>query len=276
MEITKRILKEELTIFNERLKLTKETLILIENQDYVKYVLGITIPLNESQSYETQKLILKEALNVQDLAKAIVQKVGEKVNTVVTGVKDLNDLSRIIYSIITDKSGTLAEKALGILKGELTNAVNRITYMINNIITKAGSIVTNIKNLLDPITTHLKTLSQKILSGYNGIAGILIMLGLATAIIWAEQELLNFQIDKIADWIKKGTTNLLTKLFNSYGNFFKDVFGNLALNDILSFFSDFDLGPIVQSAKIISIMAMLLQPVVQRFNLRKDFNPQQA
>ena len=51
MTLTKTLLREELTIFNEKLKLTKETLILIENPDYVKYVLGINVSLNESQSF---------------------------------------------------------------------------------------------------------------------------------------------------------------------------------------------------------------------------------
>ena len=62
MTLTKTLLREELTIFNEKLKLTKETLILIENPDYVKYVLGINVSLNESQSFETKRLILQEAL----------------------------------------------------------------------------------------------------------------------------------------------------------------------------------------------------------------------
>ena len=70
MNLIKTLVKEELTIFNERVKLTKETLSLIENQDYVKYVLGINVPLNESHSFETKQLILKEALNLQTLSQS--------------------------------------------------------------------------------------------------------------------------------------------------------------------------------------------------------------
>jgi hypothetical protein len=278
MQLTKTLLREELTIFNEKLKLTKETLILIENQDYVKYVLGISVPLNESQSFETKKLILQEALNIQDLAKSIAQKVGDKVNTVVTGINDLNDLSRIIYAIITDKSGALADKALTILKSELNDALNRFKTKMDGIISQTSKAINNVKNLLEPITTHLMQLGKKILGNYSGITGILAMLGLTTAIIWAEDEFLSLAIDKIMVWIKNDSGKNLSKLFSAFGNFFKEIFTRIGLNDIISFFTNFDnvLGPVVQSAKIISIMAMLLKPVVQRFNLKKFSTPQPA
>ena len=276
MTLTKTLLREELTIFNEKLKLTKETLILIENPDYLKYVLGINVSLNESQSFETKQLILKEALNVQDLAKSIVQKVGNKINTVVTGVNDLNDLSRIIYAIITDKSGALADKALGILKAELNDALNRFKTKIDGIISKTIKVVNNVKSLLEPITTQLMSLGKKILGNYAGITGILAMLGLTTAIIWAEDEFLSFATDKIIVWLKNGSSKNLLKLFDAFGNFFKEIFTRIGLDDIISFFTSFDnaLGPIVQTAKIVSIMAMLLKPVVQRFNLKKFTTPQ--
>ena len=276
MELTKTLLREELTIFNEKLKITKETLILIENPDYVKYVLGINVSLNENQSFETKQLILKEALNIQDLAKSIVQKVGNTINTVVTGVNDLNDLSRIIYAIITDKSGVLADKALGILKAELNDALNRFKTKIDSIINQTIKVVNNVKSLLEPITTQLMSLGKKILGNYTGITGILAMLGLTTAIIWAEDEFLSFAIDKIIVWLKNGSSKNLLKLFDAFGNFFKEIFTRIGLDDIISFFTNFDnaLGPIVQTAKIVSIMAMLLKPVVQRFNLKKFTIPQ--
>ena len=272
MELIKNLLREELTIFNERLKLTKETHILIENLDYVKYVLGITIPLNESQSFQTKQLILQEALNIQDLAKSIIQKVGNKVNTVVSGINDLNDLSRIIYLIITDKTGELANKTNLTLKSELKDALNRFSDKMNTIIINTNKVFNNIKELLDPIIKKILDLGNKLIQNYDGIKGILATLGLTTAIIWCENEFLNFAINNIVEKIRNGFINNISKVFSTFGDFFQEIFSNIQLNDIIGFFTNFNnvLGPVIQSSKIITIMANLLKPVVQKFKINKS------
>jgi hypothetical protein len=266
MPLTKTLLREELTIFNEKLKLTKETLILIENQDYVKYVLGISVPLNESQSFETKKLILQEALNIQDLAKSIVQKVGDKVNIVVTGVKDINDVLTIIYKIATDSTGELAKKGELILKQTIEDTLTIFKQNIQKIENFLGIQIQKFKQGLDDITNKVITLVKK-LENYAGLVGILGLLGFATLLEWVNKKILNVA----ANFVKNNGLDILKKAFDSFGTFFKEIFGQLTIDNIISYFKNFDgvLGPIVNTAEIITIMAEILRPILQRFNLRK-------
>lgn len=270
MNLIKTLVREELTIFNEKVKLTNETLSLIENQDYVKYVLGINAPLNESQSFETRQLIIQEALNLQTLSQSIQKYVGDKVNTVVTGVKDIKDVLTIIYKIATDATGELAKKGELILKQTIEEILTTYKQNIKKIETGLGTQIQNFKQGLDDITNKVITLIKK-LENYAGLVGILGMLAFATLLQWANQKILNVA----ADFVKNKGLDLLQKAFNSFGTFFKEIFGQLTIDNIIGYFKNFDgvLGPIVNTAEIITIMAIILRPIVQRFNLKKKPRP---
>ena len=267
MQLTKTLLREELTIFNEKLKLTKETLILIESPDYVRYVLGITTPLNENQSFETKQLIIQEALNLQTLSQSIQKYVGDKVNTVVTGVKDIKDVLTIIYKIATDATGELAKKGEFVLKQTIEKILITFKQNIQKIETELGSKIQNFKQALDDITNKVISLIKK-LENYAGLVGILGMLAFATLLEWINQKIL----DVAVNFVKNKGLDLLQKAFNSFGTFFKEIFGQLTIDNIIGYFKNFDgvLGPIVNTAEIITIMAVILRPIVERFNLKKN------
>jgi hypothetical protein len=269
MNLIKTLVKEELTIFNESVKLTKETLSLIENQDYVKYVLGINVSLNESQSFETKQLILQEALNLQSLSQSIQKYVGDKVNTVITGVKDVKDVLKIIYQIATDATGELAKKGELILKKTIEETLNTYKQKIQGIESKLGTQIQNFKEVLDNLTNKVVNLVKK-LESYTGLAGILGLLAFATLLQWVNQKILGVA----ADFIKNNGIETLKKAFDSFGAFFKEIFGQLSIDNIIGYFKNFDgvLGPIVNTAEIITIMAVILRPIVQKFNLNKKLN----
>jgi hypothetical protein len=270
MNLIKTLVREELTIFNEKVKLTKETLSLIENQDYVKYVLGINVPLNESQSFETKQLILQEALNLQSLSQSIQKYVGDKVNTVVTGVKDVKDVLKIIYQIATDATGELAKKGELILKQTIEETLNTYKQKILEIESKLGTQIQNFKEGLDNLTNKVINLVKK-LESYTGLVGILGLLAFATLLQWVNQKILGVAVD----FIKKNGLETLKKAFDSFGTFFKEIFGQLSIDNIIGYFKNFDgvLGPIVNTAEIITIMAVILRPIVQKFNLKKKAAP---
>ena len=271
MTLTKTLLREELTIFNEKLKLTKETLILIENPDYVKYVLGINVSLNENQSFETKRLILQEAFNIQGLAKSIVQKYGDKINTIVNGVKDLDDVGRIIYLIIQDKTGTFAKKALDSLTKSVNAALKRFQQQVLGIEKAATNTIGDLTAQLGPIVTQLTTLTNKILGNYTGITGVLALLGLATVLLWLEEKVLSTIQGKIKDFFKDSIINKIKKVLDSFGEYFKKIFTNLTINTITGFFSTFNsiLGGLVIASDIMGILSFLLEPVIERFDFRK-------
>lgn len=270
MNLIKTLVREELTIFNEKVKLTNETLSLIENQDYVKYVLGINVPLNESQSFETKQIILQEALNIQTLATSIKNYVGDAVNTVVDGVKDMKDILTIIYQIATDKTGELAKQTAESLKNYLTKSFDDFKAEIIKIKEKIKLTGENIEATIENILNKVLELTKK-LANYEGLTGILAILGLVTLLTWLGQKYLS----KITKFIGGEIITTIKKALTSYSNFFKEIFSTIGINDIIKFFKNFDavLGSIVTSAEIITIMANILrQPLIiikNEFNLEK-------
>ena len=119
---------------------------------------------------------------------------------------------------------------------------------------------------LSHITNHVITLIKK-LEGYQGLVGILALLAFATLLQWVNKKVLGVSVD----FVKNNGLDLLKKAFNSFGQFFKEIFAQLDIEAIIGYFTSFDniLGPIANAAEIMGIMAVILRPVIQRFNLAK-------
>ena len=187
-------------------------------------------------------------------------------NSVVTGVKDIKDVLTIIYKIATDKTGSLAKKGETILKQSIQSTLTAFNQKIQVILTQFGEKINGLKENVTNISNHVISLIKK-LEGYEGLAGILALLAFSTLLQWVNQKVLGVAVD----FVKNKGLELLKKAFNSFGEFFKQIFAQLDINEIIGYFTSFDkyLGPIANGAEIIGIMAVILRPVIQRFNLAK-------
>ena len=160
----------------------------------------------------------------------------------------------------------MVKKAEKILKESIEDSLIRFKQAVVTFENKLGTNIKNFKPTLDGIITHVTTLVKK-LENYIGLTGILAMLGFATLMEWVNQKVFSLTT-KFETVIK-----IIKEAYNSFGDYFKQLFGNLTIDVIINYFKDFNnklhLGVIAKTAEIIGIMARILRPILQRFNLIK-------
>jgi hypothetical protein len=109
MNTIKALLKEELALNDRRKLLSEESIILINNPHYIKYTLGVDLPINENYSLSIRKQIIEEQIIIESILGSINNYIGvaydktkEKAIEVVNSIKSLKDIAKFFKDILVD------------------------------------------------------------------------------------------------------------------------------------------------------------------------------
>jgi len=293
---TRQLLKEELLLNDRRNNLSLESLALIENPIYIKHILGIDVPLNESISFEIRRLIIEEEEKVSKFGETLRNYIGgkiagtkEKITQVVTDVSTLKDAAVLIWDLWINPEFMIP--AMKSIKGVLSGIFNSIKTAWGNITSFIGASSTNFKTGFDNIITKIENIVNKLSSG-DGLFTFISIMGFAALLKWLYDntiiKLVNFGNELV------GLKDILSNLTDAVANFlagFKDfelsalatfdikpilewfnTIGNNAI-DIVKWFKQKTvqkiLGNVVIGLQIISVLAFVLTPVIKSINWAK-------
>ena len=295
MEI-KLLLREELLLNDRRNKLSAESLSLIENPLYVKHILGVNIPLNESISFELRKLIIEEEEKVVKFGQSLKNFIGgqiasanQKITQVVTNVATLKDAAVLIWDLWINPEFMVP--AMNSIKNVLSNIFNTIKTAWATITSFLGDANIDFKTGFDGIISKIENVITKLHSG-EGLFTFISIMGFSALIKWLYDNV----IQTILKFGKKlvNFKDILIELKDAVISFldgFKDFqFSTLLSFDIqpiLDWFSQIGssaieilawfkeesvkhlLGHIIISLQIISVLAYVLAPVIKSINWSK-------
>jgi hypothetical protein len=273
MYSTKTLLREEIALNDKKMLLSEHSLMMIQNSSYVKNVLGINAPLNESYSLSIRKQIIEEQIIIENLLDSInnyvgnlVQKGKEKTLNFISSVKTLKELL----------DSELMDEATQNVKNSLTEQLNYFKNKIKAILTM---VKVNVQGLTDKLNTFLENILNygNGLINKNGWVAFLTMLGLAVLLTWINKKWLDSISGNIIDGLKKidGVVNL----FNSLKNLIKTAVSNLGVEKIFDWFNGLvtegsGIGLIFTISEIIIIISEIVKPTIRtittKLNLQKN------
>jgi hypothetical protein len=281
MYSTKTLLREEIALNDKKMLLSEHSLMMIQNSSYVKNVLGINAPLNESYSLSIRKQIIEEQIIIENLLDSInnyvgnlVQKGKEKTLNFISSVKTLKELAIFFKDILLDSE--LMDEATQNVKNSLTEQLNYFKNKIKAILTM---VKVNVQGLTDKLNTFLENILNygNGLINKNGWVAFLTMLGLAVLLTWINKKWLDSISGNIIDGLKKidGVVNL----FNSLKNLIKTAVSNLGVEKIFDWFNGLvtegsGIGLIFTISEIIIIISEIVKPTIRtittKLNLQKN------
>jgi hypothetical protein len=281
---TKQLLREELYLHNRKKLLSEQSLLIIQDDFYVKTTLGIDKLLYENNLFEYKKLIIEQQIIVESMLVSIndylgnlVQKGKEKSLQLINDIKNIKDLAILFKNILLDPK--LMEEAIENVKNAINNQLDRFKLLIEKVL---QVISVNLVGFTD----KLKTFLDNVLNYGNefldkkGWVGFIMGLGLAVLLTWINknwlEKLSSAFLDKITDQIKN--IESVINIFNSLKDLSSYVASNLGIDNILNWFINFGtktqlIGVAFLAAEIIKIIYDILVPTVRdvktRFNLSK-------
>jgi hypothetical protein len=278
---TKTLLREEIVLNNKKIQLSEHSLMMIEDSSYVKNVLGINVPLNESYSLSIRKQIIEQQIIVENLLNSInnylgnlVQKGKEKTLNFIKSVKTLKELAIFFKDILLDVE--LMNEATQNVKNALTKQLNYFESKIKIILTKFKANIQGLTDKLNNFLTNILNYGNDLLNK-NGWIGFLTMLGLAVLLTWINKKWLDVITDNIVEGLKK--IDGVISIFNNLKNLIKTAASNLGVEKIFDWFTSLGIdasgiGVVFTISEIITIISEIVTPTVEtitkKFNLQKN------
>ena len=229
---TKQLLREELNLTNKKMLLSEESLSLINSSEYVKYVLGIDLTLNEHYSLSVRKQIIEEQLIFENFVDSIKTFLKDKYNKTVETVKNIYDVMILIKDIIINPKKL--QTAIFLAKKNLNNSLKSLTTKITNFLNTINitNITTYLKNFLNKVTNIVNKLV-----GYDGWKGFILVSGISLLLSYAVKN----YIDPILTNTSKFFNKQFIEMFESKMNLFKELFSLIPnANDIKQIFDWFN------------------------------------
>jgi hypothetical protein len=281
---TKQLLREELYLHNRKKLLSEQSLLIIQDDFYVKTTLGIDKFLYENNLFEYKKLIIEQQIIIESMLVSInnylgnmVQKGKEKSLQLMNDIKNVKDLAILFKNILLDPK--LMEEAIENVKNAINNQLDRIKLLIEKVIQVISvnlvGFTDKLKTFLDNVLKYGKEFLDK-----KGWVGFIMGLGLAVLLTWVNKNWLEklggVVLDKTIEQIKN--IESVINIFNSLKDLSSYVASNLGIENILKWFINFGtktqlIGVTFLAAEIIKIIYDILVPTVRdvktRFNLSK-------
>jgi hypothetical protein len=236
----KSLLTEELILNDKKNLLSEYSLLMINDSNYVKHVLGIDVPLNEHYSLALRKRIIEEQLSMQGVLNsankflgAVIEKGKENVIKVVDTISSMKDVTMLFRDLIlSPENMESANRALAKVCNSLSSSIDElINYLTNKLkVNIAGfsdkmtGLLTHIKNVLINLTTT------------TGWLGFLSKLGFATLITYIKVNFFDTILKSGMDFITK-TPNLLagiSTLLNMFEDFKTTIINSIDISSIVS------------------------------------------
>ena len=236
----KSLLTEELILNDKKNLLSEYSLLMINDSNYVKHVLGIDVPLNEHYSLALRKRIIEEQLSMQGVLNsankflgAVIEKGKENVIKVVDTISSMKDVTMLFRDLIlSPENMESANRALAKVCNSLSSSIDEvINYLTNKLkVNIAGfsdkmtGLLTHIKNVLINLTTT------------TGWLGFLSKLGFATLITYIKVNFFDTILKSGMDFITK-TPNLLagiSTLLNMFEDFKTTIIKSIDISSIIS------------------------------------------
>tara|TARA_A100001011_G_scaffold245813_1_gene253817 strand:- start:152 stop:1885 length:1734 start_codon:yes stop_codon:yes gene_type:complete len=174
-----------MNLLNEHIRLPPDVKARIYNEEYVRVVLGIKVPLNESYpySYELQEKILEEQLLLEGFFSDFKKLGGDAKNAALALRYIMQDSSRL-------------QEYMGLIKAELEGAYDSLTEFLETILESIDGLSSKVAKTLKKVSEWATDLLEKVntfvqdaLSG-DGWKGAMILSGALVGIgfIWSKLE----------------------------------------------------------------------------------------
>ena len=283
MNDTRTLLREEIALNDRKMLLNEQTMLLIENSEYIKQVLGIQTPLFEYYSFELRKQIIDEALSIQGVLQSAnnylvgqIEKGKEYVVKAIDAVKSTKDIVILFKNLIlSPENMAKANRGLNKICTDLTNdAQSVITYITE----KLPNIVNFTEGMVNMLN-KLKRIVTDEING-NGWTGFLAKFGLACLMTYIKINVFDKILKLGIQFIKDGAVLFtgVQGLLQLFKNFKETIIQNGDIKQIINWITNigkeaallklalaFDIMVAVQT-----VCTALLAVINFKFDLRKQ------
>jgi hypothetical protein len=272
MNNIKTLLKEELALNDRRKLLSEESIISINNPQYIKYTLGIDLPINENYSLSIRKQIIEEQIIIESILGSINNYIGvaydktkEKTLEVVNSIKSLKDIAKFFKDILVDSE--LMKVAIDSIKKSLSKTMATIKDATNKILDKLKVSSDGFNDKFAKLIEHVENVAKN-LSSNTGWAGFLMLLAFTTLLVYLEKTFIRNMMEKGVDFISKNTNIIgsVSDVLNSFKEL-KNLVSSLDIKPILSWFTDIGvdiaIGGVFTAIDIINLISQILAPIIK-------------
>lgn len=278
MNNIKQLLKEELDLLNRKSLLSEQSILLIENRDYVEHILGIKPPINEIYSLSIRKQIIEEQLLVENLLDSINKYIGmaydkgkEKAIEVIDSIKTLKDIAKFFKDILLDP--LLMKAAIDGLRRSLEKIIITVKNIVEKIISTIKINSETFNEKFNALVKHIENVGKTLMNG-SGWKDLIMMLGFTVLLTYVENSFLTSILTKGSDFITKNYVskddNIIMSIANMLNNFkgLKDLaITTLDITPILNWFTKIGIGATVGGAfaaiDVIMLISTVLTPIIK-------------
>lgn len=270
MNNTRTLLREEIVLNDRKMLLSEHSISLIEDSQYVKYVLGIETPLVEYYSFETRKKIIEEQIKMQDVLINATKLSGIATFTinVVQSIKNLKDIAILFKDLIL--SPDLMAQATQAMAGVCSDLSKKVLGVVSWIKANVKVKIEGFTGLMEPMLEHV---SQTLLSLANktGWLGFLSMLGFCVYVEYLYQAVFVKILQQGVNFITSSVKFLFSgvkEVLDMFKDFSSFIVNSIDISQIINF-----LGGILHSAifkqmkfafSVIATVATILAPVIKK------------
>jgi len=272
----KKILKEELFIYNSKIQLSEESLSLINNSYYVEHILGIKKELNENYSLNLRKQIITEQLIVENLLDSINKYVGnivgkgkEKAMEVVDSITNLKDIAKLFKDLLLDPE--LMVNAILSIKKLLLKTINEIKQSVIKIVGIINNKISGFTDKFEKLMLHIEKVATSV-SSKTRWKGFLMILGFLTLLSYLEQTVFGKIINGGVNFILQNTNIIagISGVFNTFKELKELALSTFEIVPILTWFTGVVasatkeiIGSALIGIELINIIGDILTPVIK-------------
>lgn len=278
MNNIKQLLKEELSLLNKKSLLSEQSILLIEDKEYVEYVLGIKTPINEIYSLSIRKQIIEEQLLVETLLDSINKYLGmaydkskAKAIEVIDSIKSLKDIAKFFKDILLDP--LLMKVAINSLKDSLGKIMTIVKNSVDKIISTLKINSETFNEKFSGLVKHIENVGKTLMNG-SGWKDFIMMLGFTVLLTYVEKTFLTTILMKGSGFIAKNYISKDENIIMSIANLLNDFKGlkdlvitTLDITPILNWFSKISIGSISGGAfatiDVIILISAVLTPIIK-------------
>jgi hypothetical protein len=283
MNNTRTLLREEIALNDRKLLLNEHSMLMIQNSEYVKHILGIQTPLVEYYSFEVRKQIIEEALSMQGVLQSAnsylvgqIEKGKEYVVKAIDTVKSTKDIVILFKNLVlSPENMAKANRGLNKICTDLTNdaqsVITYITEKLPNIINFTEGMVNMLNKLKKIVTDEING---------NGWTGFLAKFGLACLMTYIKINVFDKILKLGIQFIKDGAVLFtgVQGLLQLFKNFKETVIQNGDIKQIINWIMN--IGKEAASLKltlafdimvaVTTVCTALLAVINFKFNLKKQ------
>jgi hypothetical protein len=283
MNNTRTLLREEIALNDRKLLLNEHSMLMIQNSEYVKHILGIQTPLVEYYSFEVRKQIIEEALSMQGVLQSAnsylvgqIEKGKEYVVKAIDTVKSTKDIVILFKNLVlSPENMAKANRGLNKICTDLTNdaqsVITYITEKLPNIINFTEGMVNMLNKLKKIVTDEING---------NGWTGFLAKFGLACLMTYIKINVFDKILKLGIQFIKDGAVLFtgVQGLLQLFKNFKETVIQNGDIKQIINWIMN--IGKEAASLKltlafdimvaVTTVCTALLAVINFKFDLRKQ------